>query len=55
MWLPNQFGEQVEVIFYYNHNLQVSSPLFALMRVDVVTDEYIIEGGLDKRTSLDRI
>ena len=55
MWLANQLGGQLEVSFSYNYNLRGSSPLVASIRVDVVTDEYVIEGGLDKRSSLDSI
>lgn len=55
MWLANQLGGQTEVTFNYNYNIQGSSPLTASVRVDVVTNEYVIEGGLDKRSSLDSI
>ena len=55
MWLATQLGGQTEVTFNYNYNLEGSSPLIASVRVDVVTNEYVIEGGLDKRSSLDSI
>ncbi len=55
MWLANQLGGRTEVTFNYNYNLESSSPLIASVRVDVVTNEYVIEGGLDKRSSLDSI
>ena len=55
MCLANQLGGRTEVSFNYNYNLKGSSPLVASIRVDVVTDEYVIEGGLDKRSSLDSI
>lgn len=55
MWLANQLGGRVEVSFNYNYNLKGATPLVASIRVDVVTDEYVIEGGLDKRSSLDSI
>ena len=57
MWLANQLGGFItEVSFNYNYNLRGASPLVASIRVDVVTDEYVIEGGyLDKRSSLDSI
>ena len=32
-----------------------SSPKIASIRKDIITDEYLIEGGLDKRSSLDSI
>jgi hypothetical protein len=54
-WLANQLGGQTEVTFNYNYNLKDSTPLYASIRVDIVTDEYVIEGGLDKRSSLDSI
>ena len=31
------------------------SPRSASVRIDIMTDEYVIEGGLDKRSSLDSI
>ena len=55
MWLANKLGGRTEVSFNYNYNLKGSSPLVATVRVDVVTNEYVIEGGLDKRSSLDSI
>ena len=55
MWLANKLGGRTEVSFNYNYNLKGSSPLVASVRVDVVTNEYVIEGGLDKRSSLDSI
>ena len=55
IWLANQLGGRTEVSFNYNYNLKGSSTLVASIRVDVVTDEYVIEGGLDKRSSLDSI
>ena len=42
MWLANQLGGQVELSFNYNYNLKVLPPLVASIRVDVVTDEYVM-------------
>ena len=33
----------------------VGSDILSEVRIDIVTDEYVIEGGLDKRSSLDSI
>ena len=55
IWLANQLGGRTEVSFKYNYNLKGLSPYVASIRVDIVTDEYVIEGGLDKRSSLDSI
>ncbi len=54
-WLANKLNGQTEVSFKYNYNPKDTSPLVASVRVDIVTDEYVIEGGLDKRSSLDTI
>ena len=54
-WLANKLNGQTEVSFKYNYKTKDTSPLVASVRVDIVTDEYVIEGGLDKRSSLDSI
>ena len=48
-------GGQTEVSYSYNYGQSDNAPLTASVRIDIVTDEYVIEGGLDKRSSLDRI
>jgi len=55
IWLANQLGGQTEVNYNYNYNVEGSSPLEASVRIDIITDVYVIEGGLDKRSSLDSI
>ena len=41
--------------YNYDYNINGKSPRIASIRIDIVTDEYVIEGGLDKRSSLDSI
>lgn len=48
-------GGQTEVSYCYNYGQSGNAPLTASVRIDIVTDEYVIEGGLDKRSSLDSI
>ena len=46
---------QTEVSYAYDYGQSGNAPLTASVRIDIVTDEYVIEGGLDKRSSLDSI
>ena len=46
---------RTEVSFSYDYGKSGNTPLTASIRIDIVTNEYAIEGGLDKRTSLDSI
>ena len=46
---------QTEVKFSYDYGKSGNTPLTASVRIDIVTEEYVIEGGLDKRSSLDSI
>jgi ABC-type molybdate transport system substrate-binding protein len=46
---------RTEVLLSYNYGNSVNTSLTASVRIDIVTDEYVIEGGLDKRSSLDSI
>ena len=39
----------------YSYGLQGNAPLQGTVRIDIVTDEFAIEGGKDKRSSLDSI
>ena len=48
-------GGQTEVSYSYNYGQSDNAPLTASVRIDIVTDEYVIEGGLDKRSSLDSL
>ena len=53
--LAGKLGGQTEVTFDYEYAKFGNTKLVGSIRVDVVTDEYVIEGGLDKRSSLDSI
>jgi len=53
--LANHLGGKTEVTYNYDYNINGSTPRVASIRIDIVTDEYVIEGGLDKRSSLDSI
>ena len=53
--LANHLGGKTEFTYNYDYNINGSSPRIASIRIDIVTDEYVIEGGLDKRSSLDSI
>ena len=55
MTLAKTLDGETEVTFEYEYGLKGNSPLTASIRIDVVTDEYVIEGGKDKRSSLDSI
>ena len=46
---------QTEVKFSYDYGKSGNTPLTASVRIDIVTEKYVIEGGLDKRSSLDSI
>lgn len=53
--LANYLGGKTEVKHNYDYNINGKSPRVASIRIDIVTDQYVIEGGLDKRSSLDSI
>ena len=53
--LAAHFGGQTEVIIDFNYNSEGNAPKQSSVRIDIVTDQYAIEGGLDKRSSLDSI
>lgn len=53
--LATHFGGQTEVTINFNYSLEGKAPKQASVRIDIVTDQYAIEGGLDKRSSLDSI
>ena len=53
--LANHLGGKTEVVYNYTYNSNGSKAKVASIRIDIVTDEYVIEGGLDKRSSLDSI
>ena len=53
--LARELDGETEVTFDYEYGRQGNTPLKASIRIDIVTDEYVIEGGKDKRSSLDSI
>lgn len=53
--LANYLDGKTEVTYNYDYNINGKSPLIGSIRIDIVTDQYVIEGGLDKRSSLDSI
>ena len=46
---------QTEVVFLYDYGEKDNPTLTASIRIDIMTADYVIEGGLDKRSSLDSI
>ena len=46
---------QTEVNFSYSYGLAGNRVISSKISVDILTDKFSIEGGLDKRTSLDSI
>ena len=53
--LANHFGRKTEVVFDYDYSKSGNVPVSASIRMDIVTEEYVTEGGLDKRSSLDSL
>jgi hypothetical protein len=53
--LSAALGGETEVSLKYSYGRLGNLTLSASVRVDIVTDKYVIEGGLDKRSSLDSI
>ncbi len=53
--LANHLDGKTEVVFRYGYNKSYNIPASASIRMDIVTEEYVIEGGLDKRSSLDSL
>ena len=53
--LANFFGANQEVEFEFHFESQNNENGAGKIRIDMVTDEYVIEGGLDKRSSLDSV
>ena len=49
--LAKRLGGQSEVVYDYNY----TSTATAKIRIDIETDDYVIEGGKDKRSSLDSV
>lgn len=46
---------QTEVSYTYDYSSHDNPRLSANVMIDIVTNQYVIEGGLDKRSSLDSI
>ena len=46
---------RTEVSLPYNYGKSGNTTLTASVRIDIMTNKYVIEGGLDKRSSLDSI
>lgn len=53
--LASKIGGDTEVTYNYTYGLAGNQTFEASIRVDIVTNEYVIEGGKDKRSSLDSI
>lgn len=53
--LARKLDGKTEVAFEYEYGLSGNTPLTASIRIDILTDEYVIEGGKDKHSSLDSI
>lgn len=53
--LAKQLGGQTEITVEYSYGLNNGNFLVGNVRIDIVTSQYAIEGGLDKRSSLDSI
>ena len=54
-FLADQLNGKTEVRLSYDYEVADNIPRSATIRVDIVTDKFAIEGGLDKRSSLDSI
>ena len=53
--LAGQLDGRTEVTYQYNYGVVGNAALAGSIRIDIETDEYVIEGGKDKRSSLDSI
>lgn len=53
--LSTHLGGETEVTIEFNYGIPGSNLRQSNVRIDIVTDQYAIEGGLDKRSSLDSI
>ena len=53
--LANFLGANQEVEFEFHFESKHNESGAGKIRIDIVTDEYVIEGGLDKRSSLDSV
>jgi hypothetical protein len=55
MALARKLDGETEVTFEYGYNLKGNTPLTASIRIDIVTEGYVIRGSKDNRSSLDSI
>jgi len=53
--LASKLGGREEVVIKYNFEGLKQKKIYGSIRIDVVTDDQVIEGGLDKRGSLDSL
>lgn len=53
--LARKLDGKTEVTFEYEYGLSGNTPLTANIRIDILTNKFAIEGGKDKRSSLDSI
>ena len=53
--LANKLSGETEVTLKYNYGQGSQSNNLGTVRVDIMTEEYVIEGGKDTRSSLDSI
>ena len=49
--LAKRLGGRLEAVYRFNYTDTETS----MIRIDIETDEYVIEGGRDKRSSLDSV
>ena len=49
--LAKRLGGRLEVVYHFNYTDTETSRV----RIDIETDDYVIEGGRDKRSSLDSV
>jgi len=54
-FLASQLGGQAEVVIKYDFEGPSGEKLYGSIRVDIVTEDKVVEGGLDKRRSLDSL
>lgn len=55
MALARKLDGETEATFEYEYDVKGHTPLIASIQIDIVTDEYVIEGRKDKRSGLDSI
>lgn len=53
--LASLLNGKTEISFGYNFSDEAMNIVSGYIRIDIENDDYVIEGGLDKRSSLDSI